>query len=424
MNLPADSVINNPEDQDFYHDSIKFIFDYPALMISRRRLLKLTLTTAAGGIFSPMLNKGSYPLFAQSNQEYSARAIRLLKESLVIDMLNQFKGYNNSNSKVLTRWLTEPGAFTQADAEQYLTSGINVFALGHGNGGYEEGIKQMADWNGFIAGYSQWLKRIDSADDLVQAKSANKIGILLSLQTSSHFRNPDDVDTFVGLGQRVSQLTHNKANLIGSSFFEPSDGGLTYFGQSIVKRMNEKGMGIDISHCGDKTTLDALAASQKPVVITHAACRGLTPSLMRSKTDEVIKKMAVGGGVMGIPFIRFMIREQEPVNLDHVVDHIDYMVKLVGIEHVGIGSDLDLDTEDAFPEDRDKNVKQIRDNDKLDRYHFHTNDKGHTGIEKLNHPKRIFDFTEGLIRRKYTDDQIKLILGGNFKRALSAIWSV
>jgi membrane dipeptidase len=369
-----------------------------------------------------MLNRGSYQLFAQSGQEYSERTIRIVKEALVIDMLNQFKGYNNSNSKVLSRWLTEPGAFTQADAEKYLASGINVFALGHGNGSYEEGVRQMAEWNGFIAGYSQWLKRIDSADDLDQLKNSGKIGILLSLQTSSHFRSPDDVDTFVGLGQRVSQLTHNKANLIGSSFFEPSDGGLTYFGQSIVKRMNETGMGIDISHCGDKTTLDALMASTKPIVITHAACRGLTPALMRSKTDEVIKKMAVGGGVMGIPFIRFMIREQEPVNLEHVLDHIDYMVKLVGIEHVGIGSDLDLETEDVLPEERDKNVKQIVTSDKLNRYNFHTNAAGLTGIEKLNHPKRIFDLTEGLIKRKYSDEHIKLILGGNFKRALSAIW--
>src|SRR5690349_12078087 len=105
-------------------------------MISRRSLLKLTLTTSAAGIFAPMLNKGSFPLFAQSNQEYSERTIRLMEESLVIDMLNQFKGYNNANSKVLTRWLTEPGAFTQADAEKYLSSGTHVFALGHGNGGY------------------------------------------------------------------------------------------------------------------------------------------------------------------------------------------------------------------------------------------------------------------------------------------------
>src|SRR5690349_7147606 len=144
---------------------------------------------------------------------------------------------------------------------------------------------------------------------------------------------------------------------------------------------------------------------------------------MRNKTDEMIRKMAAGGGVMGIPFIRFMIREQEPVNLDHVVDHIDYMIKLVGIDHVGIGSDLDLETEDVFPEERDKNVKQIVTNDKLNRYNFHTNAQGLTGIEKLNHPKRIFDLTEGLIRRKYSDEHIKLILGGNFKRTLAAIWT-
>ncbi len=393
--------------------------------MKRRQLIKAALLTPVAGLAAPMINTNRFKLFAQSQQAHSDRAIKLVNESLVIDMLNQFMGYGgNPYAQQLEKWLKEPGTFTEADFQNFKTSGINVFSLGHGNSSFEEGVLQFARWNGFIAGYSDWLMRIDSAKSLEQVKGSGKVGIILALQTSSHFRTPNDVDVFVGLGQRVSQLTHNQANTIGSSFFEPTDGGLTYFGFDIVKRMNEKGMAVDVSHCGDKTTLDALDASTKPVIISHAGCRGITPKLMRNKTDEMIKKMAARGGVIGMPFIRFMIREQEPVNIDHVIDHIDHVAKLVGIEHVGIGSDYDLYTEDAWPEFRDKLVTQIVTRDKQNRYNFHSGPNSINGIEKLNHPKRTYDFTEALIKRKYSDENIRLILGNNFKRALTTIWGV
>jgi membrane dipeptidase len=201
----------------------------------------------------------------------------------------------------------------------------------------------FAKWNGFIAGYNDWKKRIDSAMGLEAIKKSGKMGILLSLQTSNHFRTPDDVNTFFGLGQRVSQLTYNQANLIGSGFIEPRDGGLTDFGVSIVERMNKVGMGIDVSHCGDQTTLDAVELSKQPVLITHAGCRALVPNSARNKTDEMIQKMAAKGGVMGISFIRFMVRGEEPVTVEHLLDHFDYVTRLVGIQHVGIGSDFALE---------------------------------------------------------------------------------
>lgn len=391
--------------------------------MKRRQLIKAALLTPVAGLAVPLINTGRYKLFAQSQQTYSDRAIKLVNESLVIDMLNQFMGYGgNPYAQQLDKWLTTPATFTEADFLNFKTSGINVFSLGHGNSNFEDGIQQFARWNGFIAGYSNWLLRIDSAKALEQVKGSGKVGIILALQTSSHFRTTADVDVFAGLGQRVSQLTHNQANTIGSSFFEPTDGGLTYFGLDIVKRMNEKGMAVDVSHCGDKTTLDALDASTKPVIISHAGCRGVTPKLMRNKTDEMVKKMAGKGGVIGMPFIRFMIREQEPVNIDHVIDHVDHVAKLVGIEHVGIGSDYDLYTEDAWPEFRDKLVTQIVTRDKQNRYNFHAGPNNINGIEKLNHPKRTYDFTEALIKRKYSDENIRLILGNNFKRALTEIW--
>jgi membrane dipeptidase len=387
-------------------------------------MLRSAVAASATAVCGLMINRGRFTLYAQS-QQYSERVVRLVRESLVIDMLNQFKSYYlKSNAETLSLWHSKPGAFTEADARKYLDCGINVFALGHGAESYETGIRYFADWNGFIAGYSQWLLRIDSAAKLEQVKQSGKIGILLSWQVSDHFRNPDDVDTFFGLGQRVGQLTHNRGNLIGGGFFEARDGGLTDFGVAIVERMNKVGMGVDVSHCGDQTTLDVLELSKQPVLFTHAGCRTLAPKLARCKTDEMIRKMASKGGVMGIPFIRFLVRDREPVTIEHLLDHFDHVARLVGVEHVGIGSDFDLNTDDALPQERDKNVAHVAEADKRQRYHIHTGEGGQIGISGVNHPKRVYDLTEGLVRRKYSDADIQLILGGNFKRVLSAIWPV
>jgi membrane dipeptidase len=391
---------------------------------TRRKILKSALVTGAVAIVAPMINRGYFKVFANSTQQYSKRAINLVNDSLVIDMLNQFK-YNSlmTPRKQRLQWLSKPESFTQVDVQKYFDSGINVFALGSSPDSYESGLRFFADWNGFIAGYSHWLTRIDSRNKLATIHASRKVGILISTQNSLHFRNVDDIGTFFGLGQRLSQLTYNSKNQIGCGFVELDDTGLTQFGSTIVEKMNQVGMAVDVSHCGDKTTLDALDLSQKPVVITHAACRAIAPGLYRCKTDEMIRKMAVKGGVMGIATIRFLVREQEPVTIEHYLNHFEHIAKLVGIEHVGIGSDFDLDTEDAYPTERDAGTNS-RDASVLARYQTHVGEGGIIGIKGLNHPKRVYDITEGLIRRKYSDANIKLILGGNFSRALSSNWLI
>jgi membrane dipeptidase len=140
---------------------------------------------------------------------------------------------------------------------------------------------------------------------------------------------------------------------------------------------------------------------------------------MRAKTDEAIKKLAQGGGVMGIAFIRFLVREQEPVTIEFALDQFDYVAKLVGIEHVAVGSDLDV-----FGEPQPKGGGfQPNTQPNFDRYKYHEDKNGKITIEGLNHPRRMFDLAEGLIRRGYTDAQIGSVLGGNAIRVLGAAWT-
>src|SRR3954465_7962890 len=195
------------------------------------------------------------------------RAIDLVDESIVVDMLHQIV-YRFDQADVLNRWLSEPGGFTRADFEQYRKSGITVISLGRGSGLYDNALKNLAEFNGSIAAYPDWPPRIGRADDFVRAKREGKLGILISFQDSQHFRTVDDVDLFYGLGQRESQLTYNFRNSIGSGAFEPPDIGLTEYGVRIGERMNRVGMVVDVAHGGDRTILDACAGSTKPVIIS------------------------------------------------------------------------------------------------------------------------------------------------------------
>jgi membrane dipeptidase len=295
-----------------------------------------------------------------------------------------------------------------------------VFALGEGASGYEDGLRFFAKWNGFFAAYSDLLLRIDDAADFARVRNDNKIGIMLTMQESSHFRSPDDVDEFFGLGQRISQLTYNFNNRIGSGFLEQRDGGLSVFGLSIMQRMEKVGMGVDLSHCGDQTTLDALDAAKQPMLFTHATCRALNEGHLRAKTDEAIRKLAKTGGIMGIAFIRFLVRDREPVNLANVLDHFDYVRKLAGVEYLAVGSDLDVVGNGNTIGGSGKGPESQAN---FERYRYHVDKPQRVATTGLDHPKRIFDLTEGLIARGYSDADIKLILGGNAVRVLGKIWS-
>jgi membrane dipeptidase len=384
-------------------------------VLSRREMLRRAGGASAGLIAAPMLNFRRCRIFANSPKEYSTRAIDLVGQSIVIDMLSPM----TLDSGKQSRWMADPESFTNTDLQPFKDSGIDIIHPAPGMGAmnaYERALEFFASWNGFIANADEHFMRIDSAADLNRVKKSGKLGVLLGLQNSQHFRRPEDVDFFRGLGQRVSQLTYNSRNLIGNGATERRDDGISDFGVSIIERMNRVGMAIDVSHCGDRTTLDAFEISKKPVLITHSNCRALLPGHPRLKTDEAIKRVGTAGSVMGITGVRMFVKADEPTTIEHALDHFDHVRKLIGPQHLGIGSDVDLYGYDAMPPEQNK---QLRAGYKGS-YGF----REKIDIEGLNHPKRVYDLTEGLIRRKYSDSEIQGILGGNFARVLKQIWSV
>jgi len=400
-------------------------------MWTRRQWLKRTAISAAvaasprlraatgilraddGESFAPMVNRGRFSV-SGSPSEYSSRAIELVGRSTTIDMLSPL-AISPSQS---ARWFNDPSTFTASDFARYKNSSINVFHIALGIGGpdaYLSTLKFFAAWNSFLAAHSNWFLRVDSPARLAEVKASGKVGIILGLQNSEQFRTPADVAYFYSLGQRVSQLTYNTQNLIGVGSTEREDSGITDFGVAVIGQMNKVGMVVDVSHCGDKTTLDSFDISEKPVLITHSNCRALNPH-PRCKTDEAIKKMAAKGGVMGITGVRMFVSATEPTTVEDALNHYEHVAKLVGIEHVGVGSDIDLDGYDKMPEAERKALHAAYKSS----YGFREKDD----IEGLNHSRRFCDIADGLIRRGYSNRDIEGVLGGNFQRVLNQIWAV
>jgi len=383
--------------------------------MKRRKFIQQSAFIATGAFAFPYINLNKYKLFP-SGIEYSARAVKLVQESLIVDMLNQFL-YGED----LDKWLENPASF-KPEAARYLESGINVFALGHGARDKASALEYFGKWNNFIAANPESLKRIDTADDLQNITKSGKTGVLLSFQNSDHFEAVEDVADFYQVGQRISQLTYNYENKIASGAFSDIDNGITDFGKEIIAKMNESGMAIDLSHCSDKTTLEGIELSKKPVLITHANCRSLNPGYARAKTDEMIKNLAKKGGLFGVSVIRFMVKGDEPVTIEHFLDQYDHIIKLVGPEHAAIGSDLDLDGDDNPAQKITLRNVQSDTTGRTAKWKVHTNEKEIVGVEGVNHTKRMFDMVEGFIRRGYSDETIQLILGKNFLRFAREVW--
>ena len=404
-----------------------------ASSVSRRSILRAAAGAAGLTLAAPFVNRGRVTLQASSGegrgtpdaggrvgarQEYSVRCVDLVTGSLVIDMLSPLV----ISRSIQQRWGPDLAGMTAREEQDFRDSEIDVFHIAVGVGGrdfddqYHNSLLFVSGHNAFIAARPDLFVRVDSVEDLAGVRGSGRVGIMIGLQTSSHFHSPDDVNLFYGLGQRVSQLTYNSRNMIGNGATERVDGGISDFGVAIVERMNEVGMAVDVSHSGDRTTLDACEISSRPVLFTHSNSRVLSGGHPRTKTDEAIRAMAATGGVMGITGVRMFVKDREPTTIEDYIDHFDHVRDLVGVEHLGVGSDVDLHGYDDMPADEYEALKGAY----KDSYAF----RDKIDIEGVDHPKRMFDLTEALIRRGYTDEHIRGILGGNFQRVLGEIWEV
>ena len=175
--------------------------------------------------------------------------------------------------------------------------------------------------------------------DIERARAGKKIAAVLGFQNATLFDGRIGfVELFADMGIRVVQLTYNNQNDFGGSCYEAEDSGLSRFGREIVHEMNRAGILVDLSHVGNRTTLDAVKHSRKPVAITHANADSLFPH-RRNKTDDVIRALKDNGGVIGCACYRNITGDEYCSSVDKWCEMVKLTVDIAGIDHVGIGTD-------------------------------------------------------------------------------------
>jgi membrane dipeptidase len=208
-------------------------------------------------------------------------------------------------------------------------------------------LEALASWETAFTQPNGRFQPIVRADDFDAALAQGKFAVVLACQDASILdvpsRSVDDANLvhlreFFEKRLRVLQLAHGDRNGVGDSFRERTDAGLSRLGEDVVAEMNRLGMLVDLSHCSDRTTLEAIRISQKPCVVTHAGCRALYPT-KRNKTDEAIRALAEKGGVFGVFCMTLWLTDAERATVDDVTRHVDHALQVAGEDHVVFGSD-------------------------------------------------------------------------------------
>lgn len=378
------------------------------LNAGRRRLLQAAGVSAALMALPTAATQTADKASAAALSGYSRRARAIVERALVIDMLAPLRIDLREDA------YAEP--LSAGEIADFRRSGITAMHHSWGIEGpdaHSQVLAHMAGWYGLIAHHADLFVLVRSVADLERAKADGKVAVIFGVQNADHFRSAADVKLFHGMGQRCAQLTYNSQNLIASGSTDRIDGGVSDFGAGIIAEMEDTGMLVDVSHCGPRTTLDAIEIARGPIAITHSNCQALLDH-PRLKSDEAIRRLAAKGGVMGITGVRMFVTGAEPTTIEHIVDHIDHVARLVGIEHVGIGSDADLYGYDAMPAEQLAQLKAA--------YKASYGFRDRIDIAGFDHPLKVYDLVEALIRRGYGDADIALVLGGNFRRLLAQVW--
>lgn len=293
-----------------------------------------------------------------------------------------------------------------------------------------EAVAGLTGWSARLKEPGVALSIIRKGSDFQAARGAGKLGVVIACQDASILgpsvisysdQNLENLRALHAAGLRVLQLTHNERTGAGDGFMEPQDGGLSLLGAAVVEEMGRLGGLIDLSHCSERTTMEAIRLAKGPTAVTHAGCRALNPSL-RNKTDEAIRALADKGGFFGVFMMSRWLTDRNRSSVEDVVDHVDQVVKIGGIETVGFGSDQPAmgDPSPQAAKVARLSAYQARNLGRAGAEPLH----GHVTCADMDGPDRMAVLATALARRGYSSADIDKIVGGNFVRVFSAATDV
>ena len=318
---------------------------------------------------------------------FMIQARELHDRCLIID------GHADSLDRVLSEGCNflEGSSDLQLDWPRLVHSGLNVQALSLWTPPEYQGPRALQRALAMVAAF-QAMKRKDS--ELRQVESTEELdstrpGVMLTMEGADPL--VDDLtllEVFHRLGVRMIGLTWNGRNAFADGLkVGPKPSGLTDLGRELVKRMEDLGIVLDLAHLAEPGFWDAMELSTGPLVVSHANARALHAH-PRNMNDDQLRAIAGRGGLVGVTYVPGFLTT-EKADLDHVLDHIDYMVQLVGEDHVSLGSDFDGITQPPT---------------------------------RLSHVGELPNLTAGMLSRSYTTSRIEKILGGNWARIFRTVW--
>lgn len=283
-----------------------------------------------------------------------------------------------------------------------------------------ETLSVAGEWVRLLRENTDLVVPVRTSGDIENAKATGRTGVILGFQNTSPFEDDLDlINGFYAAGVRIAQLTYNIQNSVGSGCLEESDSGLSsYFGKNLISEMNRVGMVVDLSHCGDRTCMEAIEASERPVAITHAnpfEYVGDNVELAkRNRSTEVIQKLVAAGGVLGLSMYPKLAPNGDKVTMRDFAEMVAWSAEKFGSENLGIGTDLYLG----------HGVESV--------LWWRTGRWGRTPIrpitglpvfpEWMHSPAQFSDLEEGLADVGFNRSEIDGILGDNWVRFFDSVW--
>ncbi len=203
-----------------------------------------------------------------------------------------------------------------------------------------ETLRNIGQWNRLFEAHNDLIMPVKVADDIRTAKKLGKVGVIFGFQNCSPIADDINlVEVFHQLNVRLMQLTYNNQSLLASGCYEKHDSGVTRFGKVVIEEMNRVGMIIDMSHSGERSTLEAIEISTRPITISHANPEFFHAAL-RNKSNTVLKALAESGGMLGFSVYPLHLKNGSDCTLVEFCEMVARTADLIGVDHLGIGTDL------------------------------------------------------------------------------------
>lgn len=292
---------------------------------------------------------------------------------------------------------------------RYAAAGVNVASInvGYGEQGIEEHVRMIAHLRRWLAARPDEYVLVETVADIERARGEGKLGITFDMEGMNGIADQVSlVPLYYDLGVRWTLIAYNRTNRAGGGC-QDEDPGLTPFGREVLDEMARVGMVACCSHTGHRTVMDVLTYSSKPVIFSHSNARAVYDH-PRNVRDEALKACAATGGVVGINGIGLFL-DKSGGSLDSFIRHLDYMVQLIGVEHVGLGLD--------YVFDRGELDDFIAANPKT----FPAELGYHSGFTMIA-PEDLEAMSDRLLELGYSDADLRAILGGNFLRVAREVW--